>query len=101
MVEQLDMFAGPGLARRTDPVTAKAAAGVQRGGAEAALLDVLGRVSDATRDELAGMLPGWHSPTLSSALSRLVRSGRVVRTGAARRGRRGLLQEVVRLETKT
>lgn len=86
-----------GLVRRTDPGTARGAAQAQRGGAEHAILAMLADVADATRDEIAGALPGWHPPTLSTALSRLLRSGKVVRTGAARPGARGLPQEVVQL----
>lgn len=86
-----------GLARRTDPRTARGAAQAQHGGAEHAILTVLATMFDATRDELARALPDWHPPTLSTALSRLLRSGKVIRTGGARPGARGLPQEVVRI----
>ena len=52
---------------------------------------------DATRDEIAGQLPDWHPPTLSTALSRLLKGGAVARTGAARPSRRHQLQEVVQI----
>lgn len=96
-VIQPALFAPPetGRSRRRDPRTSVEAGSRQRGGAELAIVTVLNQVSDATRDEIAARLPEWHAPTLSTALSRLLKAGTVRRTGDARRSRRGQMQEVV------
>jgi hypothetical protein len=96
---QPSLFEPPetGRSRHRDPSTSIVAGSHQRGGAEQAILGVLREVADATRDEIAARLPDWHAPTLSTALSRLLKSGGVRRTGAARPSRRGQLQEVVQI----
>lgn len=98
-IVQPSLFEPPetGRSRRRDPITSIAAGRQQRGGAEQAILSVLRTVTDATRDEIAGQLPDWHPPTLSTALSRLLKGGAVARTGAARPSRRHQLQEVVQI----
>lgn len=88
MTGQTSLFDPPpaGAARHSDPVTSLAAARAQRGGIEAAILEVFAsfHIGNLTDDELCARLNWAHPPTVKSARSRLTKARLLVDAGVRR-----------------
>jgi hypothetical protein len=85
------------LFRASDPETSHRALTIEEShSAELAVLGVLparteGEGAGLTADEICDLLPGWHPPTIKSALARLHKMGRVWDTQQRRPSNQGRL----------
>lgn len=81
MNAQLELWNGP-KARGTDPVTSHAAAAlVDPGPTERAILAVVRAHGPSTDDDICSYLPGLNPPTVKTARSRLSKTGALVPCG--------------------
>lgn len=97
MSGQLAWNFGPRARRHDRPTAHAAAATIQPGPTEQAILRQFRYGFEITDDELAGMLPDLYAPTVKTARSRLAKAGLLVDTGRRRPSQRGCDQIVWRL----
>lgn len=92
---QVALFDAPaGRTRHSDPVSSVLAARKQRGGAEAAILDVLAVYGPLHADAICAHRPAWYPPTIRTAISRLVRKELIRPTGETALSDRGCEQMI-------
>lgn len=78
------------LSRRSDPSTsADAAASIPSGAVETRILEAFDQFGWLNSSEVANVLEDAHEPTVVTAVSRLVGSGALVKTGTTRPSNRG------------